>query len=112
MIVEKSILEGNTVLSVEGAIRLGASADFFARSLDRTLREESGHVLVDFSGINHMDSTGLGELVAYLERFRSQQRKLALINPSERIRSLLALAGLEDQFSIYATVAEAVEAED
>ena len=111
MIVEKSLLEGNTLLMVEGAIRLGESAEFFSRTLERTLREESGHVLVDFSRINHLDSTGLGELVAYLERFRTRNRKLVLINPSARIRKLLALAGLENLFSTYETVDEAVEAE-
>ena len=112
MIVEKTLLEGNTVLVVEGAIRLGESASFFSRALERTLREETGHVLVDFSGINHMDSTGLGELVAYLERFRSRSRKLVLINPSERIRKLLALAKLDRQFQTFDSVEEAIEAED
>ena len=112
MIVEKSFLEGNTLLMVEGVIHLGESAEFFSRTLERTLREESGHVLVDFSRINHMDSTGLGELVAFLERFRSQNRKLVLINPSKRIRDLLSLALLDHQFPIYETVAEALAAED
>lgn len=111
MIVEKSRLEGCTLLVVEGVIRLGESAEFFSRTLDRTLKEDSGHVLVDFSRINHMDSTGLGELVAFLERFRSQQRQLVLINPSERIRRLLALAELDRQFKIYDTVGDALDAE-
>jgi anti-sigma B factor antagonist len=111
MIVEKSRLEGNTLLVLEGAIRLGESAEFFSRTLERTLADDSGHVLVDFSEINHMDSTGLGELVAYLEQFRSRQRKLLLINPSARIRMLLELAKLQDRFPIYQTVAAALEAE-
>ncbi|MDX1643928.1 MAG: STAS domain-containing protein [Thermoanaerobaculia bacterium] len=111
MIVEKTLLEGCTLLVVEGVIRLGESAEFFSRTLDRTLKEDAGHVLVDFSRINHMDSTGLGELVAFLERFRSQQRQLVLINPSERIRRLLALAELDGQFKIYDTVDEAIAAE-
>lgn len=110
MIVEKSSLEGNTLLVIEGVIHLGESAEFFSRTLDRTLREESGHVLVDFSRINHMDSTGLGELVAYLERFKAMQRKLVLINPSKRIRDLLALARLDHEFPTFETVDEALEA--
>ena len=112
MIVEKSFLEGNTLLVVEGVIHLGESAEFFSRTLERTLREEHGHVLVDFSRINHMDSTGLGELVAYLERFRSRNRKLVLINPSQRIRDLLALVQLDRQFHVYDTVDAALAAEE
>ncbi len=112
MIVEKSFLEGNTLLMVEGVIHLGESAEFFSKTLDRTLREEQGHVLVDFSRINHMDSTGLGELVAYLERFRSRNRKLVLINPSRRIRDLLSMVQLDQQFHVYDSVDEAIAAED
>jgi anti-sigma B factor antagonist len=111
MIVEKTLLEGNTILALEGTIRLGESAEFFARSLERTLEEEAGHVLVDFSRINYIDSTGIGELVGYLERFRRQQRQLVLINPSERIRQLLELANLSDLFPVFASVEEALDAE-
>ena len=111
MIVEKRRVDGNTVLILEGAIRLGESAEFFARTLERTLAADKGHVLVDFARINHIDSTGLGELVAYLERFRSNQRKLVLISQSARILTLLDLANLRDQFSIYETLDAALAAE-
>ncbi len=64
MIVEKRHLPGFTVLAVEGVIKLGESALFFAQTLERTLSDDTGHVIVDFSQINYIDSTGIGELVA------------------------------------------------
>lgn len=111
MIVEKRRLEGWTLLTVEGVIKLGESAEFFAQTLDRTLNREDGDVLIDFSGINYMDSTGLGELVAYLRRFAARQRKLVLINPSDRIRRLFELSHLEDAFPTYDTLDAAMVAE-
>jgi anti-sigma B factor antagonist len=111
MIVEKRQIEGFTLLLVEGVIKLGESAQFFAQTLERALAEDAGHVIVDFSKINYIDSTGIGELVGYLVRFRDESRKMILVNPSQRITRLLEVAQLLRQFPIYPTVDEAVAAE-
>jgi len=111
MIVEKRHLDGYIVLHVEGVIKLGESAEFFAQTLERALEQEEGHVLVDFSKINYIDSTGIGELVGYLGQFGDRRRKLILINPTDRIRKLLEVARLAELFPIYDTVEQAVEAE-
>ena len=111
MIVEKKQLDGYTLLKVEGVIRLGESAAFFAQSLEGVLESDEDHVIVDFTKINYIDSTGIGELVGYLNRFRDRERKLILVNPSERITNLLDVARLAKMFLIYDTVEEAVAAE-
>ena len=111
MIVEKRRIEDLTLLRLEGVIKLGESAEFFAQTLDRALAEEPGHVLVDFSRINYIDSTGIGELVGYLGRFRDFQRELILVNPNDRIRKLLQVARLADLFPTYDSVDSAIAAE-
>ncbi len=111
MIVEKRHLPGFTVLNVEGVIKLGESAQFFAQTLERALEIDQGHVIIDFSQINYIDSTGIGELVGYLGRFRDFERELILVNPSDRIRKLLHVARLADLFPTYDTVEAAIAAE-
>jgi len=111
MIVEKRRIEDLTLLRLEGVIKLGESAQFFAQTLERALSDDQGHVLIDFSRINYMDSTGIGELVGYLGRFRETKRKLILINPSDRIRKLLHVAHLDDLFPTYDTLDAALAAE-
>jgi anti-sigma B factor antagonist len=111
MIVEKRHLNGFTILAVEGVIKLGESAQFFAQTLERALADDRGHVIIDFSRINFIDSTGIGELVGYLGRFRNASRELILVNPSERIRKLLQVARLADLFTIYDSVDAAMAAE-
>ncbi|PYQ54355.1 MAG: hypothetical protein DMF53_29675 [Acidobacteria bacterium] len=111
MIVEKKHLDGFTLLNVEGVIKLGESAQFFAQTLERTLSDDRGHVIIDFSKINFIDSTGIGELVGYLGRFRSSKRDLILVNPSDRIRKLLHVARLDDLFPTYDSVQAAIAAE-
>jgi anti-sigma B factor antagonist len=111
MIVEKRHLDGFILLNVEGVIKLGESAQFFAQTLERALAEEEGHVLVDFSKINYIDSTGIGELVGYLGQFKGQSRKLILVSPTDRILKLLEVARLVDLFPIHDSVDEAIQAE-
>lgn len=111
MIVEKRHVNGFTLLNVEGVIKLGESAQFFAQTLERALSDDRGHVIVDFSKINFIDSTGIGELVGYLGRFRNARRELILVNPSDRIRKLLQVAKLVDLFPIYDSVDAAIAAE-
>jgi anti-sigma B factor antagonist len=111
MIVQKRHLGGYTLLDVEGVIKLGESAQFFAQTLERALSDEEGHVIIDFSKINYIDSTGIGELVGYLGRFRNSRRELILVNPSQRIKKLLQVARLAELFPTYDSVEAAVAAE-
>ncbi len=111
MIVEKRQLEGATLVQVEGVIRLGESAEFFAQTLKRALEHDQGHVVVDLSKINYIDSTGIGELVGYLGRLQDASRKLILVNPSERILKLLHVARLAELFPTYDSVDSALAAE-
>ena len=109
MIVEKRQLDGGgTLLRVEGVIKLGESASFFTQALQRVLEEETGPVVIDLSRIDMIDSTGIGELVGYLGRFRDHRRELILVNPSDRIRKLLEVAHLAELFPTYDTVEDAV----
>ncbi len=111
MFIDKNRVEGMSLLRVEGIIKLGESAEFLADALKRTLEKDDGHVLLDLSKINYIDSTGIGEMVGYLGRFGELDRKLILINPSERIRKLLAVAQLDSLFPTYEDVDSAVAAE-
>jgi len=111
MIVEKKHTENFTILYVEGLIKLGESAEFFSSALENVLKNENSNVIVDFTKIDYIDSTGIGELVGYLGKFTTQNRKLILVNPSERIMKLLKLAKLDTVFKIYNTEEEALAAE-
>ena len=111
MIVDKRKVEGMTLIRVEGIVKLGESAEFLAENLRRALTQDDSHVMLDVAKINYIDSTGIGELVGYLTRFRNQDRKLILISPSPRIEKLLAVAQIGDLFPTYDSVEAAIAAE-
>ena len=89
------------VITLHGVIKLGESGKTFSEYLGQLLEEDVSSVLLDFSGIDAMDSTGLGELVGYLQRFGEREKRLALLSPPKRILNLLKLTRLDEIFPIY-----------
>ena len=109
MEIDRSEDSGVTVVAVRGVINFGESAQEFSSFLQELLDAGVPSVLVDMSGIDNVDSTGLGELVGYLQRFENEGRRLALYRPHRRILSLLRLTRLDEIFPIFENRAEAIE---
>jgi anti-sigma B factor antagonist len=101
MEIDSSESEGVTVLAVRGVINFGESARQFSSYLQGLLDSGVPAVLVDMSGIDNVDSTGLGEMVGYLQRFEKEGRRLALLRPHRRILSLLRLTRLDEIFPVF-----------
>lgn len=92
---------GVAIVEVEGTIKLGESAQLFAKELQTVLDETKSGVVIDFAKIDYVDSTGIGELVGYLQRFTRANRRVALFRPHHRLEALLKLTRLETIFQIF-----------
>ncbi len=110
MKIEKRQQDDVTVVVIEGVIKLGESSRLFSDYLNGLFEGNTGSVLIDMTGIDYVDSTGLGELVGYLQRFEGQGRRLALLRPQSRILNLLKLTKLDEVFPIFTDKAEAITA--
>ena len=64
-------------------------------ALHEALARGSGRLLVDLSGVELLDATGLGVLVAAHRRARLQDRELVLCDARPRVARLLALTRLD-----------------
>ncbi len=72
------------------------------------LVEQGRHnLVVNMEGVEFMDSTGLGVLVAGLKRVREHDGTLALVCTREPVLRVLAITGLDEVFPIHATIEEA-----
>jgi anti-sigma B factor antagonist len=78
----------------ENALELG-------QSVERAVAEGRINLLLDLSGVQYMNSSGLRELVQIYKRLLRIGGSLTVVNPSERVKSLLELVGLETVFDIY-----------
>jgi len=101
MIIFREKRGATTVLKLQGVVKLGESASQFSEFLEKVLNDDDGPVLLDFERIDTLDSTGLGELIGYLQRFEERQRKMAIVKPKDRIVALLRLTRLDTLIRIF-----------
>jgi stage II sporulation protein AA (anti-sigma F factor antagonist) len=107
---ESSDLEGarlsTSVVSVDGhAVVLArgeidpSTAEQFASSIDAAFTQ-APRVVVDMSDVSFMDSTGIRALVQAFHRSGQNHEALVIRSPSEPIRRLLTITGLDEVLEI------------
>lgn len=97
------------VLKPQGDIDLHHSPKL--RSLlQAKAKEKCPKLLVDFTAVPYIDSSGLATLVEYFQGSRSFSGKLALAGLNPRVRSVFELVRLSEIFSIHDTVESAKQA--
>lgn len=67
-------------------------------------------VILNFGGLEYMNSTGIGLLVTLLIRAKRQGQRLFAIGLSDHYRRIFALTRLEEAIPIYGSEAEALKA--
>ena len=67
-------------------------------------------IVLNFDGLEYMNSSGIGLLVTLLIRVNRQKQRLLSCGLSEHYRHIFELTRLDDAIHIYATEAEAVAA--
>lgn len=89
-----------TRLTEDGAVELVGRLDVRGaaaarEALHEALARGTGRLVVDLSGVELLDATGLGVLVAAHRRARLQGRELVLCDAVPRVARLLALTRLD-----------------
>ena len=67
-------------------------------------------LLLDFSGVNYIDSSGLATLIEYFQAVQGYKGKLALASLSPRVKNVFEIVRLEQIFSLYPDVPSALAA--
>lgn len=65
-------------------------------------------IILNFSGLEYMNSSGIGLLVTLLIRANRQGQHLVAVNMSEHYRHIFDLTGLNQAITIYDTEANAL----
>lgn len=65
-------------------------------------------IILNFSGLNYMNSSGIGLLVTLLIRLQRQNQRLLACGLSEHYRQIFELTRLNESISIFPTEEEAV----
>lgn len=67
-------------------------------------------IILNFEGLEYMNSSGIGLLVTLLIRINREKQRLITYGLSEHYRSIFQITRLDDAISIYETEEEAVRA--
>lgn len=75
--------------------------DALTQQIKQIATQQATLVLLDLSKVEFVDSSGLGAMVAALKSLRSVGGELALCQPSDQVKTLLEITGLERIMKIY-----------
>ena len=95
------------VLTMTGETDLSTTPQF-RRDLDEAMQVTSGHLILDLTDLELVDSTALGIMMAAAGRMMTEQRSLVLVVARSQVLRVFAITGLLSFFSIAATRAEAM----
>lgn len=108
LIIDKSDYGSNWIsLAVSGEIDL-ATVDQLEKDLKSCLESGSGNLVVDLTGADFMDSSGLRCLVVADRSFRDSGRQFALVVATGPISRLIELSGVEATMDIVSSHEELV----
>lgn len=88
------------LLEVEGRVDSSTVSEL-DEALNERIDQGTVNLVVDLSKVDYMSSAGLRALVSALKRVKNDGGDLRLCAPSERVREVLELAGLDSIFEIY-----------
>ncbi len=93
-------------LALSGELDFGESSRF-RLSVDRVLRYRPELVIVDMSGLEYIDSSGLGILLSLSKQYAGGEGQLVLV-PSEPVNTVLSVVGLNGVFTTASSMREAL----
>ena len=98
-----------TVLQIDGDLEMSSVPKFRQAVID-AIEGGDTDVVVDLSGTDFIDSTGLGALIGGLKRARSAGGSLDVVCAQPRLRELFKLTDLDKIFSLHESLADHVAA--
>jgi anti-sigma B factor antagonist len=96
-------------MRIEGEITSGSEKPLmaaFAKAVDAGART----VILDFGGLDYMNSGGIGLLVTLLVRAQRQNKRLMAIGLNEHYLQIFSLTRLDEAIGIHDTEAAAIAA--
>jgi anti-sigma B factor antagonist len=101
--------EGFSVLILEGEIDLQHSPEVRV-VLQKKIKSRCPALVIDFSAVTYIDSSGLATIVEYFRDSRDFSGKFALVGMNQRVRTIFDLVRLGEFMSVFQTLEDAVAA--
>src|SRR5271154_6120099 len=111
MLVEFEFRGDICVLRLQGRFATGQDSLYLHTKAEELKNSGYLKILVDFGGVDYVDSTGIGFLIGiYTSVTKSPNGQFALINANRRVRDVLELTRLAQVIQMYPSEAAALQA--
>jgi len=100
--------EGSTVLELKGRITVGPEASALRDKVSQLTAEGKRNLVLELSGVDFIDSTGLGALVICATSLRKLGGNVKLVNLNRRNIELLVMTKLATVFEIFTDEQDAI----
>lgn len=97
------------VLDIHGEIN-SAAEPVLMDAYNQACAQGARSVLLNFAGLEYMNSSGIGLLVTLLIRVRRQNQRLAAFGLSDHYRQIFGLTRLDEAILLFESESEAVRA--
>lgn len=100
--------EGLGIVSLAGEVDI-ATKDQLREAAERLVAEGARKLVVELSGVEYMDSAGLGALKGLRSQLLQSGGLVAVVGAQARVAKLFEQTGMDQVFPMYADVAAALE---
>ena len=97
-----------TILYPAGKITLGDGDQELGEAVRTTLEQGARKVLINFSKVSYLDSSGVGELVGCYTSVKGKGGELRICGMNSRIFSLITMTSLHSVFDVKDTEEESL----
>jgi anti-sigma B factor antagonist len=97
-----------TVLDLKGRVRIGGTTVALHKAIRTLIQEEKILILLNLAGVTHIDSCGLGELIASHVTLHKKGGEIKLVQLTESLRELMTATKIASVFEIYERESEAL----
>jgi anti-sigma B factor antagonist len=105
----RPVSERASVIDIRGEIT-AASEDALMDAYARASTGQTRAIILNFAGLEYMNSGGIGLLVTLLVRANRQKQRLLAYGLNEHYRQIFELTRLDEVIGIYSSQAEALAA--
>jgi anti-sigma B factor antagonist len=95
------------IVRAEGQLDLHTAPTLQAE-IDSALETKPPRVVVDLSGVDFMDSTGLSVIVATVAAMREQGGEVRVVTGADKITKVFTLTGVDQQVGLFGSLEEAL----
>lgn len=107
--ISNRTIDGILVVDCAGRIVFGEESAYL-RDIVKNLLADKNRLVMNLSGVNYIDSGGLGTLVALYTTARNSGGSIKLANLTKRVGDLLQVTKLVTIFDVYDSEQKAVDA--